>query len=114
MNKSTKRLQFSAKTKKAIYERDGDMCIFCRMNYHMEGTSCFEYALKDCMHFVNKSAGGLGIEQNGVTGCRYHHGLLDNGSHGLRIEMLQIMENHLKDCYPDWDKNKLKYGKDGN
>ena len=36
------------------------------------------------MHIVNKSQGGLGIEQNGVLGCRYHHGLLDNGNKGLR------------------------------
>ena len=111
MNKSTKKYQFSPKTKKAIWARDNDQCIFCRMNYHMECTSSLMYTLKDCMHVVNKSAGGLGVEENGVTGCRYHHNLLDNGNKGLRDEMLQIMENYLKDLYPDWNRDKLVYDK---
>lgn len=111
MNKSTKLLQFDFKTKQKVFSRDGDQCIFCRMNYHMECTSSLQYALKDCMHYINKSAGGMGIEENGVTGCRYHHSLLDNGSRGLRSEMLVIMRNYLMDCYPEWDENKLRYSK---
>ena len=63
------------------------------------------------MHFVNKSQGGLGVEENGVVGCQYHHGLLDNGHLGLRDEMLEMMETHLKSHYPDWDKSKLVYRK---
>lgn len=111
MTKHTKQLQFTAKTKKQIYQRDGDQCIFCRMHFHMEGTSSLEYALKDCMHYINKSQGGLGIEQNGVTGCRYHHGLLDNGSKGLRQQMLEIMKTHLMYCYPGWNEEELYYNK---
>jgi hypothetical protein len=54
---------------------------------------------------------GLGIEENGVCGCRYHHSLLDNGNKGLRQEMLSIMEEYLKSKYPDWDKDDLVYKK---
>lgn len=113
MTKHTKQLQFSSKTKKAIYQRDGDQCIFCRMHFHMEGTSNLAYELKDCMHYINKSQGGLGIEQNGVTGCRYHHSLLDNGNKGLRDQMLKIMQNYLEGIYPGWKKEDLYYNKWG-
>lgn len=102
---------FDRKTAEKIFERDGQQCLFCRMGYHMECKSLMLLEIPDIMHFVNKSQGGLGIEENGVTGCRYHHGLLDNGHAGLRDEMLEMMETHLKECYPEWDKSKLKYNK---
>ena len=56
---------------------------------------------------------GLGIEQNGVWGCRYHHHMLDNGKGGYRKEMLKIMEIYLKSIYPNWDKKDLVYKKWG-
>ena len=112
MNKSTKQLHFSKETQRSVLERDKG-CIFCRMGYHMQppGGSSLCYVILDVMHYVNRSAGGLGIEENGVTGCRYHHHLLDNGNKGLRPEMLEIMEKYLKSIYPDWDKEKLYYKK---
>ena len=70
-----------------------------------------ETVVPDIMHYINKSQGGLGIEENGVLGCRYHHGLLDNGNLGLRPEMLEIMKEHLMQQYPDWSKDKLVYKK---
>lgn len=111
MTKRTRRLQFSTKEKKKVYERDNGQCIFCGMHYHMECTYTMLYDIKDVMHYINKSAGGLGIEQNGVLGCRYHHNLLDNGNKGLRIEMLAIMETYLRQQYKDWNKESLIYRK---
>lgn len=110
----TKLLQFSKETKKAIYERD-EGCIFCRMNYHMHPKfpNVMDCIILDPMHFINKSSMGLGIEENGVCGCRYHHHLLDNGGKGLRAEMLSIMEEYLKSMYPNWDKKDLVYRKWG-
>ena len=102
---------FPQSVRKKIVERDEDQCLFCRMDYHMECRSEVLYRLRNIMHFVNKSQGGLGVEENGVVGCQYHHGLLDNGHLGLRDEMLEIMETHLKSHYPDWDKSKLVYRK---
>lgn len=102
---------FTPAVAKKIFERDGEECLFCRMGYHMECRSEMLLGIPDIMHFVNKSQGGLGIEENGVLGCRYHHGLLDNGHLGLREEMLGMMEGHLKSHYPDWDKSKLAYRK---
>lgn len=79
----------------------------------MECKSPILYEIQDIMHIVNKSQGGLGIEQNGVVGCRYHHGLLDNGNKGLRSEMLYMIEEYLGNCYPDWNRTSLIYEKGG-
>ena len=65
----------------------------------------------DQAHYVNKSRMGLGIAENGVCACRYHHHLLDNGGRGLRDEMLSMMEEHLKAIYPHWNKKDLVYRK---
>lgn len=106
----TKALQFDKKVIAAICMRD-KQCIFCEMNYHMEGSNWLLLEIKDPMHYVNKSAGGLGIEENGAIGCRYHHGLLDNGNKGVRAEMLDLMREYLKSKYPGWDESKLRYNK---
>lgn len=111
MNKSTRKLQFSTITKKKILYRDRGECIYCSREYHMESPSPLPYEIKDIMHYVNKSAGGLGIEENGAVGCRYHHMLLDNGNKGLREEMLEIFKKHLMAHYPEWDESRLKYRK---
>lgn len=102
---------FTPQVAQRIFERDGQQCFFCRLGYHMECKSPMLLSIPDIMHFVNKSQNGLGIEENGVTGCRYHHGLLDNGHAGLRGEMLEMMEEYLRELYPEWDKTKLVYNK---
>ena len=111
MSKYTKLLQFSQAEKQKIFERDRGECIFCKIGYHEECKEPFLLNVKDVMHFIPKSSLGLGIEQNGAIGCRYHHGLLDNGNKGLRPEMMQIFENYLKRRYKDWNKEKLIYKK---
>lgn len=113
MPKYTKYLQFDNATIKAIQERDNYTCLFCKLNY--SAVSDFNNEISDnvydIMHYIPKSHLGLGIEQNGVYGCRRHHHLLDNGNKGLRDEMLDIMEDYLKSCYDDWEKSKLVYKK---
>lgn len=104
-------LRFDKETAEKIVQRDYGECLFCRIAYHMESTTKLGYAIQDIMHFIPKSHGGLGVEQNGVLGCRYHHDLLDNGNKGLRTEMLQIMEEHLKSCYTGWSREGLTYKK---
>ena len=107
----TRKLQFDTKTRQKIYIRDNGTCIFCRMGYHMEGASGMMIDINDIMHFIPKSQMGLGIEQNGALGCRYHHSLLDNGNKGLRQEMLGKFEAYLKSLYPGWDRKRLTYQK---
>ena len=110
MNKRTKQLIFSSKTQMGILERDGG-CIFCKKHYHLESKDTFPYRTLEVMHIVNKSQGGLGVEQNGVTGCRYHHHLLDNGNKGLRSEMLSMIKEYMESLYPNWNTEDLTYKK---
>lgn len=108
--KKNQKYQFDQKTRELIYCRDGG-CIFCQRGYYMENKEPLLYLIEDVMHYINKSQGGLGIPQNGAIGCRYHHGLLDNGNQGLREEMLEIFKEHLRQQYPDWNEDELVYHK---
>ena len=110
MKASTKTKQFDTKTKKAILLRDRG-CIFCQLGFHMECTDNFQMSILDVMHFVNKSAGGLGVERNGAIGCRYHHSLLDNGNKGIREELLGLFKQHLQSHYIDWNEEELYFNK---
>jgi hypothetical protein len=65
----------------------------------------------DVMHIVNRSQGGLGVEKNGVIGCRYHHMMLDNGNKGNRAEMLEHIRKYMRAIYPEWDETELYYKK---
>ena len=108
-HKQTKACEFSQKERKKIYERDFGQCLFCNMRYHMEGTSWFELQIDGIMHYIPRSQGGLGIEQNGALGCKYHHHMLDHGSR--REEMLGFFRQYLQNHYKDWNEKKLIYNK---
>lgn len=55
--------KFSTKTRKAIIERDGGLCVRCGQVYH------------SIHHVTLASAGGPGIESNGVCVCIPCHDL---------------------------------------
>lgn len=110
MNKRTKALQFDKPTIKKIFNRDNG-CLFCNLYYHMDKALPGDLTIFDPMHIINKSQGGLGVEQNGVKGCRYHHHLLDNGNQGLRDEMLEILKDYIKSLYSDWTEESVTYNK---
>lgn len=106
-NKRAKATDFKQSTRELIRQRDRYQCLFCRLGKY--GKS--QCGRMEIMHYINRSAGGLGIPENGVTGCTYHHQLLDNGNKGYRKEMLADMEEYLKGIYPDWNKADLYYKK---
>ena len=107
MNARTQALQFDQETRRKIIERD-EWCIFCQIGYRMPDEP---QRAMDIMHIVPRSQGGLGIEENGVVGCRWHHMMLDNGNKGERPAMMAYIENYMKRHYPDWDREKLIYKK---
>lgn len=109
MSKYTKLLKFDKNTAQKIMDRDQG-CYFCRIGYHLPDSS-IQCQIKDIMHVVPKSSLGLGIEQNGVEGCRYHHSLMDNGNKGLRSEMLGMLKSYLSGLYPGWNENNVTYKK---
>lgn len=110
MHKRTKQLQFNKATIQKIAERDQE-CVLCKLGYSTQGADPLALQIMDPMHIVNKSQGGLGIEQNGALGCRYHHNLLDNGNKGLREKMLKSLKNYMKSLYPGWKMENLIYKK---
>lgn len=103
--------EFHQKTRARIRERDRGECIFCKMMYKMEGSTEFSRNIKSIMHYIPRSKNGLGIEQNGATGCEYHHHMLDNGAEGNRKEMMEIFKTYLQSFYPDWNEENLVYDK---
>lgn len=104
-----RQMEFTAKARKAIHKRDQESCFFCQRGYHMEN-AC-RYGGLQIMHVVPRSQLGLGIEQNGVLGCIGHHTLMDNGNQGLRKEMLQMLEEYMKEIYTGWSRDKVTYNK---
>lgn len=87
--------------KNAVWERDQHCCIFCGSPYAMPN-----------MHYIPRSQGGLGIEQNIVTACIVCHNNYDNGNDiEQRRFQKQLMINYLKSIYPGWNEKNLIYRK---
>lgn len=101
MSKRSKACDISQKTKEIVWNRDNQSCIICGI-----------YVTKTCAnaHYVKRSQGGLGIEQNIVTLCPYCHYEEDFGQNTKLYE--QKIESYLKGKYgTNWDKSKLIYSK---
>lgn len=101
--------EFGKCVRENIKARDGG-CIFCKMKYRMPEEGAYGTSQFQIMHFIPRSQGGRGIQENGAVGCLYHHEMLDNGK-GTRKEMLELFEGYLKERYPLWDKMDLYYRK---
>ena len=86
MSPRTRALSISSEVKRSVYERDGGRCIFCGRPGNPE------------MHYIPRSKGGLGIEENIGTGCRECHRKLDETTQ--RPEMLKQFKAHLNIWYP--------------
>lgn len=113
-HKRTISCDIDAKTRKIVHERDRHHCIFCELGYFLPTEDeLIGYQMIEVMHFIPRSQGGKGIPENLALGCRLHHRMLDNGSEGLRKDMLKVFQNYLVARYPDWDKKNLVYDKWG-
>lgn len=100
MNKSnrTKATDIPPNVKKVVEERDNHRCVFCGNPY-----------AKGEMHYIRRSQGGLGIEQNLLTGCRECHYQFDEGQ--AKELLRERAKKYLKSIYPDWDEENLIYNK---
>lgn len=96
-------LAISPETKEKVWSRDGGRCVFCGTRFWVAPEA----------HFIPRSKGGLGIEQNILTLCRRCHDRFDNGKQYDREVMREYFEDYLEDHYPDWDESKLIYHKEG-
>lgn len=100
MQKRTKALQISQKTKQTVYERDGGKCVLCG-RWAVVGWAC--------AHYIARSHGGLGIEENILTLCPECHRRYDNTAD--RTAIRETLRAYLSNIYPDWNESKLIYRK---
>ena len=88
------------KTKLKVWERDNHRCIFCGRYVEWNFANS---------HFIKRSQGGLGIEENIMTNCLSCHHDFDDSIN--RKYMIQRAENYFKSIYPNWSKDDLVYKK---
>lgn len=98
MQKRTKALDISKATKDSVWERDKHRCILCGSPYAMPNS-----------HYISRSQGGLGIEQNIGTMCISCH--YDYDHTVKRKEIKTKFREYLISQYKDWDESKLIYRK---
>lgn len=100
MSKSqrTKALEIPPKVKNAVYERDSGACIWCAKRGQPNA------------HYIPRSRGGLGIEQNILSLCWDCHMQYDQTDN--RERMGDFFKGYLKSKYPDWDEKNLIYTKE--
>ena len=98
-SRRTKALEIPQRVTYAVWERDEARCILCGS----------QHAAPEA-HFVPRSAGGLGIEENIVTLCRSCHDAYDQST--FRKPLGKRIETYLCGKYPEWDKSKLYYRKE--
>lgn len=103
-SKRSKATDISPKVKQAVWERDGGRCVICGNTHNVMPNA----------HFIPRSQGGLGIEENIVTLCtnltdNQCHYKYDFGSKDEREAIGGRIEDYLKSKYPNWDKEKLIY-----
>lgn len=100
-SRRTKELSITKQTKMKVWERDNHRCIFCNklVPWNMANS-----------HFIKRSHGGKGIEQNIMTNCEECHRLFDDSKERQEWR-LEYAERYLRLKYPNWDINDLIYKK---
>lgn len=97
-SKRTKSLDITQKTKQIVWERDNKCCIICGSPYAMPNA-----------HYLPRSNGGLGIEQNIITLCINCHRRYDQSTE--REEIKEYIRKYLKSKYGNWNEEDLIYKK---
>lgn len=97
MHTMTKKTAISSAVKNKVKARDKGRCIVC-------GAPGLPNA-----HYIRRSQGGLGIEENIVTLCPKCHQDFDNGFH--RKEIGDYIGEYLERMYPGFPNEKRIYNK---
>ena len=105
-SKRAKATDISMSVKKKVWERDKGRCVLC-------GNYC---NVMPNAHFIPRSKGGLGIEENIITLCteltpNKCHRRYDFGTKEEREEIKEYLREYLKSKYPNWDEEDLYYKK---
>lgn len=94
-SKRTKATSISQNVAQAVWLRDAGGCVLCGVRG------------SPTAHFIARSQGGLGVEQNIVTLCDRCHYRYDQTTE--REQIKEILRGYLKSKYADWDEKKLIY-----
>lgn len=104
----TKALEIPIKVKQAVAERDSfnghPCCIWCGRPAPVSNPLAFSNA-----HYIPRSNGGLGVEENILTLCWECHMRFDQSTE--RDKMKDFFKRHLMNVYPEWDEKKMVYRK---
>lgn len=103
--KKAQATDISMNVKQKVWERDGGRCIVCGNSMAMPNA-----------HYIPRSKGGLGIEENIVTLCtsltpNHCHERFDKGTAKEREQLKKIIRNYLQSKYENWNEEKLIYHK---
>ena len=110
MHERTKKTSIPTDVKRRVWSRDHERCIFCRrwVTWH-----------NACAHVVNRSQGGLGVDENIITACPICHNEMDNGKDSASYRNAAI--RYMQELYEGWtresvtfkkgENNERKYGK---
>lgn len=99
-SKRSKATDIRPKVKEAVWERDNHHCIICGNPQAMPNS-----------HYIRRSRGGLGIEENVGTMCAKCHYIYDNGYGEEREYIANKFRDYLVNIYPDWKEENLVYSK---
>ena len=92
--------EISAKVRAKVKERDSwdgrTCCIYCGSPYNVE-----------LHHYIERSRGGKGVEQNLISLCTRCHARLHSGEREIR----DFCEIYLTEHYPNWNEKDLIYRK---
>ncbi len=105
----SKACDISQKVKFQVFLRDNGRCVICQNTHNVMPNA----------HFIPRSQGGLGVEENIVTLCtdlteNKCHSRFDRGTKEQREELGNKIESYLKSKYPNWNKENLIYKKGEN
>jgi len=101
MSKQSNATDIRPKVREAVKARDNNRCIVCG----------FPYAVQVAHIFINRSHGGLGVEENLALLCLECHMKLDNGKKRDSEPIRAAAEEYMKRKYKI-DLSKLKYRKE--
>ena len=104
-SKKAQATDISMSVKQKVWERDEGRCVVCGSHTAMPNA-----------HYIPRSKGGLGIEENVITLCtsiteNHCHERFDKGTQKEREQIRKIIKGYLEERYPNWDETKLVYKK---
>lgn len=103
-SRRAKACDFPKKDRISIKERDSvngrPCCIFCG------STNSLQIA-----HYISRSAGGLGIQENGACACIHCHQKLDTGCELVRNKLRNRFKQYLEYYYPFFEDDRRIYRK---